>query len=391
MAVYKRWKGARIEPKDPNWEKARWWMEFRLRGERYFKAIPAARTKGQAERAEVSEKESIYDRRFNKGRGKDVAFSDYVEQKYLPWARNEKASYADDERRSKTLKAFFRNRSLREITTPDVERFKLSLIGKITKRKTPRKGATVNRYVSLLSRVFSRAQLEGLVEFNPCQRIEKEKEGGRERYLTPTERPKLMATLVDGLAFLRAPIEVALGAGLRKRSELLKLRIENINFSGLPVFRRAGGDEVEILPNWLLVADTKNKGHRLLPMNATVRAALLGVVQGGPISGLAFSLERNGVTESTLKDGFPAACKKAGIIYGQTTPGGLTWHDLRRTFATGLRANNVHEYDISQLLGHSIPGVTSTYARSTPLALQSAVETLDRPWGDVIQFGRKAG
>jgi len=57
------------------------------------------------------------------------------------------------------------------------------------------------------------------------------------------------------------------------------------------------------------------------------------------------------------------------------------WHDLRRTFATRLRANGVHEYDISDLLGHSRPGVTTVYARATRVVLEQAVENLREPWG----------
>jgi integrase len=65
--------------------------------------------------------------------------------------------------------------------------------------------------------------------------------------------------------------------------------------------------------------------------------------------------------------------------------------DLRRTFATELRARQVHEYDIADLLGHTIQSVTGTYARSTPEALEDAVNRLTEPRGTVIQFKRKAG
>ncbi len=34
------------------------------------------------------------------------------------------------------------------------------------------------------------------------------------------------------------------------------------------------------------------------------------------------------------------------------------WHDPRRTFATELRARQVREYDIADLLGHNIQAVT---------------------------------
>jgi hypothetical protein len=57
------------------------------------------------------------------------------------------------------------------------------------------------------------------------------------------------------------------------------------------------------------------------------------------------------VNKYSLKWGFEEACKRAKIAYGAPNPDdGLIWHDLRRTFATRLRANGVHEYDIKYLL-----------------------------------------
>jgi integrase len=84
-----------------------------------------------------------------------------------------------------------------------------------------------------------------------------------------------------------------------------------------------------------------------------------------------FAKDHNGVSNYSLKWGFEEACKRAQIAYGETNPDeGMIWHDLRRSFATRLRANGVHEYDIKYVLGHSIPGVTKTYARETLTGLQ---------------------
>ena len=82
---------------------------------------------------------------------------------------------------------------------------------------------------------------------------------------------------------------------------------------------------------------------------------------------------------------------RAEIPFGETVSGGIIWHDLRRTFATRLRANGVHEYDIGDLLGHSRPGVTQVYARATRAVLEQAVEKLTEPWGQVVEFERRAG
>jgi len=88
--VYKRWKGKKLKPGDSNYDRARWWMEYRLNGRRVHKAIPEARTKAQAERAEVSEREAIYNRRYNQGT--DIGFTVYYDEHYLPWLRGKKPS-----------------------------------------------------------------------------------------------------------------------------------------------------------------------------------------------------------------------------------------------------------------------------------------------------------
>ena len=74
---------------------------------------------------------------------------------------------------------------------------------------------------------------------------------------------------------------------------------------------------------------------------------------------------------------FELAVKESGI-------GDFHFHDLRHTFATRLRAANVHEYDIADLLGHSTTPsetrntkVTRGYAHGVPQRLRDAVESLE--------------
>ena len=121
------------------------------------------------------------------------------------------------------------------------------------------------------------------------------------------------------------------------------------------------------------------------------REALLVTMQDTKGSDLVFSIDRNGVGYDAIRAGFETACDNAEIIYGQTKPGGLTWHDLRHAFATRLRAEGVHELDIMPLMGHSSVGVTAGYAHTTPAVIQSAVNKLAVPRGEVVQFARKAG
>jgi integrase len=249
----------------------------------------------------------------------------------------------------------------------------------------------VNRYLALLSKIFAIAYDNGFVDSNPCHRVRKEKEGGkRERYLTFDEEAKLMKALKDNLQHLRQPVVVSIGAGLRK-SELLRLTADHINFSDVPRFYPVNGRDVEIPPNFLLVVKSKNRKPRIIPMNPFVRTALSESAQKATGNDPVFSIDRNGVSYHALRRGFETACENAGITYGQTNPGGITWHDLRHTFATRLRAEGVHELDIMQLMGHSSVGVTAGYAHATPAVIQSAVNKLAQTRGEVVQFARKAG
>ena len=49
----------------------------------------------QAERAEKTAREEIYDGRYNKTIAA-AEFSDFVDEQFLPWAKGNKLSYADD-------------------------------------------------------------------------------------------------------------------------------------------------------------------------------------------------------------------------------------------------------------------------------------------------------
>jgi integrase len=265
----------------------------------------------------------------------------------------------------------------------------------LSKAETPRNelrsGSTVNRYMALLSGVCKRAIKEEFMSANPCSQIDEEPENSRARYLTLEEQTRLFAVLKDDLAFLEAPITVSLGTGMRKVIELLKLKIGHLNFSSRPVFHPIRGGSAEIPPNWLIVVQGKGKKYRLIPMNSQIRDTLSHLCRNRASDEFVFDKDVNEVNDYALRWGFEEVCTRAQIAFGETVPGGIIWHDLRRTFATRLRANGVHEYDISDLLGPSRPGVTTVYARATRVVLEQAVEKLTEPWGQVIEFERRAG
>jgi integrase len=383
MAVFKRWKGVKIKSNHPHWKDARWTVQLKVQGKRIYQSLPTATTEAQARSAETKLKDDAFNRTFGRG-AKQIGFTEFFENTYLPQA----TSYRDDVSRGKLLKAYFKDTALRDIAIPEIERFLKSILGKKTTRLNPRSQATTNRYFSLLSGVFTCAvrQEPRVVDFNPCLVLNKPKERARARYMTADEQVRLMEVLIGDLEFLITPFELAVNTGLRK-DELVSIKMEHVNFSGVPTFCEG----LEILPNWLLVIDSKTGEPRQVPMNHIVRDVLREIVQGAKPGELIFTFPRNAVSWSTIRRGFERACKTAKIAFGEKISGGIVWRDLRRTFATRLRAQGTHEYDIKTLLGHKIPGVTSTYARYTPQVLENAVELLAETKGRIVKFERRAG
>jgi len=84
-------------------------------------------------------------------------------------------------------------------------------------------------------------------------------------------------------------------------------------------------------------------------MNSQVRDTLANLCSHRASDEFVFNKNANDANDYALRWGFEEACKRAKIAFGETVPGDIIWHDLRRTFATRLRANGVHEYDISDL------------------------------------------
>ena len=107
--------------------------------------------------------------------------------------------------------------------------------------------------------------------------------------------------------------------------------------------------------------------------------------QSGPV----FPSARTGVNLVEIKKGFKRACELAGIPHGQSTPGGLTFHDLRHTFATRLAERAVGETARMALLGQSSTKMVRRYSHATPEAMREAVSRRAKPAGDVLAFKRK--
>lgn len=110
------------------------------------------------------------------------------------------------------------------------------------------------------------------------------------------------------------------------------------------------------------------KGRAVVPMNATLRAALESARQAALSE---YVIEWAGGPVQSIRKGFQSAVESAGLK-------GVTPHTLRHTAAVHMAAGGVPMSKISQYLGHSSTSITErVYARFAPDHLSDAAAILD--------------
>ena len=330
----------------------RWYYDFMIRRVRYRGAIPEAQNKWQAEKAEAKVKLEIYEGRYGSEAG-STKFADFVSQVYLPWANSNKLSCRDDELNAKVLCAYFGGKSFIQINPLLVEKFKKDRRDSITRYGRQRKPASVNRELATLSRVFSLAIDNGIIESNPCKKVKKLREDNqRRRYLTPEEEERLMLALIGKRAHLKPLVQLAIHTGMR-RGEILGLRWQNVDFARGVIH----------------VTKTKTNRDRDVPLNSEARQFLLDVYKETSDEEFVFVNPKTGLNLTDVKKGFNSACREAGII-------DFKFHDLRHTAGTRLADTGADAFAIAEVLGHTSLQMTKRYTHATDERKRRAVEAL---------------
>lgn len=330
----------------------RWHYDFMIRRVRYRGTLPEARNKSQAERAENRVREDVYNGRYGKPTGESI-FVQYAEDVFLPWSRENKRSFVNDEYHVKTFKAYFGDKSFREITPMLLEKFKRDRLHGKTRYGRERRPASVNRELQLMSKIFNLAIRDNLTESNPCKSVKKLREDNhRNRYLLIEEEQKLLAQLTGPRAHLKPIVLLAIHTGMR-RGEILNLRWSEVDFGR----------------NVVHVTRTKSGKDRTVPLNEVARSVLLELKQHSKGSDSVFVSSKTGEALRGIKHGFARARLDAKIS-------GLTFHDLRRTFGTRLGDDGVDAFTIMELMGHSDLRMTIRYVRGTDQSRRNAVEKL---------------
>jgi len=271
-----------------------------------------------------------------------VSFRDLCEE-YLKYSKTNKAkkSYERDILSVSHLLRMFSNTLADEITAHDIEVYK-------NRRRNTVKPATVNRELSCIKHMYTKAVQWGFVKNNPLKSVMKFKEPpGRVRYL---ERKEIGALIACCAEHLKPIVAMALTTGMRK-SEILNLR----------------WSDVDMVNRLITIRKTKNNHMKRMPINRILYSTLNRL---GPANcdGYVFT-SKNGKPYTTITKGFKAALRRAGID-------DFRFHDLRHTFASHLVMRGVGIRTVQELLGHKNILMTMRYSHLSNDHLHAAVATL---------------
>lgn len=215
---------------------------------------------------------------------------------------------------------------------------------KLSKGKTvrgDRTNATVNRYLAILSHLFTVSVKEwGWSHENPVLKVSRLREPrGRVRFLSDDERTKLLEICKQSdSAFLYTVVVLALSTGAR-RMEILGLRWQH----------------VDIARGMITLHETKNGERRVLTLTS-----------------LALELMKQHAKVRTLNCDFVFPAKSFDKPMDITTPwetalkrAGIKdfrFHDLRHSAASYLAMNGASLAEIAEILGHKTLQMVKRYA-----------------------------
>lgn len=247
--------------------------------------------------------------------------------------------------------------TLAEITPALLAEQRDKLLKEKTNRKQLRTPATVNRYLALLSHVFTIAIKEWQwIEENPLLKITKPKEPrGRVRFLSDEERQRLLQTCkASENKILYMVVVLALSTGAR-RMELLGLNWKDIDLQrGVIILHETKNGERRVLTLC---------GHALELMKQHEKKRNLNCDFVFPGKNLKNPIDIRSTWETALK--------RANIP-------NFRFHDLRHSAASYFAMNGASLAEISEILGHKTLQMVKRYAHLSEAHISGVVAKMNK-------------
>ena len=205
--------------------------------------------------------------------------------------------------------------------------------------------------MSTLSKIFSLACEEGILERNPMQYVKALPERPPRRGLLDEKQKEDLWKELEKDELLYRLIVLAVNLPLR-RGQLMAITEEVIDFEH----------------EHILVIGSKGRPPRLVPLNATATKVLKAMIEDAQ---LPFPVK-------DFRKRWYTALRNAGINKkGGTREKNYHFHDLRSYFASELIKRNTNPLIVQNLFVHSDMSITTVYARTDDKLLLEAVKRLD--------------
>lgn len=241
---------------------------------------------------------------------------------------------------------------LANIRYVDLETYRNHLNQKSTKNGTIRAVATVNREISCLHHLFTKAVEWEMIERSPFDKgksLLMKENNKRFRYLDEDEIGRLLSACTNTRT--RDIIETVIHTGMR-RQEVLGLKWEQIR----------GG--------FIYLTETKTNEARQIPINDDLAALFKRIRATNQLRYEYVFCDKKGRPFREVKKSFMASLRKAGIE-------DFRFHDLRHTFASHfvMRGGTIKE--LQEILGHKTVTMTMRYAHLSEEHKKKAINRLN--------------
>jgi integrase len=352
MSVFKRYQGKRITSKHPKYKTANWWMYKRIRGQKTIhKSLPDCQNREDAEKAERKEIEKSFNKRYGI-QDTTTTCAEFADSIYTKYVGQHNVNIPAKNQYIRILNHHFGKRLLSDISPQDCRDCQHTLsLGNLSP-------SSVNRIMSTLSKIFTLACEEGLLERNPMQFVRSLKEPApRKRLLTDEQKAKLFVE-IEKDEFLRNIVTLAVNLPLRK-GQLLAITKESVDFE-----RRT-----------LLTISSKGREPRLVPLNERALSVLRELAEKTP-KGILLRIDGQPIKD--FRKRWRTALVAAGINEKDGSRGdNFHFHDLRVEFASSLIRRNVNPTVVQNLFAHSGLDITNIYIETDLEMMRLAVKSLD--------------
>lgn len=281
-----------------------------------------------------------------------MTFSEFFEEKYLPFAKPRKRSWRDDELLyNRRLRNLFGSLPLNMITRHALQQMHSDLRATLS-------ASSCDHHLGLMSRCLKLAQEWKLIDENPAQGLKKYNEDNRrDRLLTDDELQRLMHALdTDPARTGCLVLKWCLYTACRK-GEALQLHWSDINRD---------------TNTWTIqAANAKSKRRRIVPLNSRALAILDELSVHGTTDHV-FRNSRNGERLQSVDKVFQRVRRSAGL-----EGSGIVVHSLRHQGASMMLASGTDLATVRDILGHADISTTEKYLHASGESLRSGAEGID--------------